>query len=1171
MPHLRIVHTGGDRFMILRPRTGQTSEARPVVPPAGFPVPGRPDSDLLQELQWYLESFLDYPFPPQTDLADRVLGALRDWGRQAFTALFDSGQARDWYTEAKRDGPDRLHLHVASNDPAVLAWPWEALYDPQTGYLARTAQIERRLDRAADPRPLSDKLPRDRINVLLVTARPFERDVRYQSVSRPLVELIRTRDLPVSVHLLRPPTFDRLRDHLAERPDYYHIVHFDGHGSYGPDPRMSGEAHLFQGPQGRLVFEDEKGQPHPVEAEDLSDLLALHCVPAVVLNACQSAMIDHRASEPFASVAAALLRAGVRSVAAMAYSLYVSGAEAFLPAFYRALVETGDVARAARAGRQHMSAHPDRVCARGRYPLEDWLVPVVYQQDPMDFSFAAEAMAIDDSERRGDSEEPDIPYGFIGRDGPILEMERALRRETPAVLVHGLGGVGKTTLARGFIHWLEATEGLGHGFFWVPFQEVRSADYVFDRMGEQVFGTEFLVLDPEAKTENLVRVLREHFFLMVWDNFESVHGEPGRAGRAALPGQDLERLRGFLKRLRGGRSKVLITSRDSEDWLGEDRRRLPLPGLAGEERWAFLDRVALSLGLEVKRDDPDLIRLMDYLGGHPLAMRVILPTLETRSPGQVAESLRSSLSASDLEGDEARAHLLACLRLAEEALPLDLRPLLVPLALHERFIAIDFLAGMAEQVDEAWTRERLDRFALTLAGRGLLFGIRGSIHEIHPALTGYLRAEVLPRASETDRTAWTRAFVHVMGTVADHFAPKELHEQRFVFQVHGAGFRAALDQAESLGMDVDFRALLQALAAFAQNEFRHAEAESLYQRLAQASRKAGKKEGEAAAFHQLGQVAEERRDFDNAEAWYEKAVVVFEKLGIEHHAASTYHHLGRVAQERRDFDNAEVWYKKSLAIKEKLGNEHGAAITYHQLGYVAQERRDFDNAEAWYKKALDIEEKLGNEHGAATTYHQLGIIAEERRDFGAAEAWYKKSLDIEEKQGNEHGAAITYHQLGRVAQERRDFDNAEDWYKKAVVVFEKLGIEHHAASTYHQLGYVAEERRDFDNAEAWYKKSLDIEEKLGNEHGAAQTYGQLGRLAALREHFIESGQWLVKCIQAFTRTRDPEGVARNTRNFLILYRSAPPDVQAELDVLWTAAGLGPLPRREEDMRDAISP
>src|SRR5262249_27250585 len=158
-----------------------------------------------------------------------------------------------------------------------------------------------------------------------------------------------------------------------------------GHGSYGENHTHSGSAHVLQGPEGHLIFENAKGQADPISADQLSVLLRQHHIPAIVLNACQSAMVDEGAKDPFASVAAALLKAGIRSVVAMAYSLYVSGAQEFLPAFYRDLFRTGSVAQAARSGRQRMLKENGRVCAQGRYPLDDWLVPVVYQQEPFDF------------------------------------------------------------------------------------------------------------------------------------------------------------------------------------------------------------------------------------------------------------------------------------------------------------------------------------------------------------------------------------------------------------------------------------------------------------------------------------------------------------------------------------------------------------------------------------------------------------------------------------------------------------------------------------------------------------------------------------------------------------------------------------------------------------------
>ncbi|NLX07529.1 MAG: tetratricopeptide repeat protein [Phycisphaerae bacterium] len=1191
------------RFQIVR--AGDDTKAVPagdVPSPAAVAVPGWPDGGLAQPLQWYLENFLDYPFSPDTERAERVQTVLQDWGRACFRGLFGGREAAVMLDHACGDGHENLVLQVASSDPQVLAWPWEALHDDGlSSPLGQLCRIERRVYQTADPQPMPENLPSDAVNILLVTARPFARDVRYRSISRPLVELIETRDLPAHVHVLRPPTFGRLCEHLRERPNFYHILHFDGHGSYGADPHSAVSLYALTA-QGQLVFEKPDGDPDPVPAEKLAPLLREFRIPAVVLNACQSGMIDGRAKNPFAGVAAALLQAGIRSVVAMAYSLYVSAAQEFLPAFYRRLFEAGNVAEAVRAGRQRMFHQDGRVCARGRFPLRDWLVPVLYQQQPHDFSFAAAAKKEKAKPAALPEEAADRenPYGFVGRDGAVLELERALRRPRPAILVHGLGGVGKTTLARGFVHWLSQTQGLGNGCLWISFVEVRSADYVINRMGEPIFGPNFAAHPIETRIDALAKALHEHPLLVVWDNFEVAKGIPAAGIPANLSDDDRDHLLALLKKLHGGQTKILITSRSEETWLGETRCPVSLSGLDGEERWEYCQAILDQLGKKVDREDMDQVELMALLDGHPLAMRVIVPKLAEMPAKAIAAALRSNLADLDLGQDESQRKLYATLAFAQTALPQADRNLLIGLALHERFLDASLLQHMAKQVDPQWTDQRLRAALDVLTNAGLLRNlVQGQIYELHPALTGYLRSTFLPSVAADLRDRWTRAFVDVMGTFADHLAPRPLHEQQLPFHIHQANLHSARNQALRLAMAVDCAALTQSLAAHAQNTRNWKEAERLFGSLAENCAARGDKKTEAATYHQLGIVAQERRDFAAAESWYRRSLEIEEKFGNERGAASTYlqlgtvalerrdfaaaeswyrrsleiteklgdeqgaaltyHQLGRVAQEHRDFAAAEMWYRRSLEIKEKPGDEHGAASTYLQLGTVALERRDFAAAESWYHRSLEIEEKLGDEHGAASTYHQLGIVAQERRDFAAAESWYHRSLEIEEKLGDEHSATMTYHQLGMVAEERRDFAAAESWYRRSLEIKEKLGNEHGAAITYHQLGMVAQERRDFPAAETWYRRSLPIWEKLGDEHGAASTCGQLGILAELQGRFEDSGTWLIKSILAFRLTHDQQGVEQGMRNFLILYRRAPEPLFPRLRAMWEDAGLGAFP------------
>ena len=157
-------------FEVVRVSDGKHCPAVLLKPPDGKMV-GASGMTLLQGLQWYLENFFNMPIEEFQYRADKIQTALKEWGRECFNVLF-KGNARDWYHDARQGGLENLTIKIAGDDPAVLTWPWEALYSDDDGFIAWQCRIERQLFKAPDLRPFTAALPMDQLNILYVIARP---------------------------------------------------------------------------------------------------------------------------------------------------------------------------------------------------------------------------------------------------------------------------------------------------------------------------------------------------------------------------------------------------------------------------------------------------------------------------------------------------------------------------------------------------------------------------------------------------------------------------------------------------------------------------------------------------------------------------------------------------------------------------------------------------------------------------------------------------------------------------------------------------------------------------------------------------------------------------------------------------------------------------------------
>ncbi|HEX5965754.1 MAG TPA: tetratricopeptide repeat protein, partial [Pyrinomonadaceae bacterium] len=1020
----------------------------------------------------------------------------------------------------------------------MLGLPWELLHDGEA-YLFQGAKPMRVRRRLPNTKVLDVPVVATPIRILLVTARPEDDEcgfLDHRTSALPLVEA--TESLPglVKIQILSPPTLPALRaelDRARSENKPYHVVHFDGYGGFDRELGMGGLC--FENPEDTDKLEN-RGHV-TVFTNELGPLLRDHRIPLVFLEACQTAQAE-KASE---SVASEFLKVGVASVVAMSHNLLLETTARFVRAFYKTLAEGERVGDAMLAGQRVLKDNTfrGRIFGAGEVRLEDWFVPVLYQEkdDPVLFKTTPAKQTQEDfraalAARLGDL--PPVPEtGFIGRSRELLTLQRLLREGKYAV-VRGQGGEGMTALAAEFARWMVRSQRMRRSAF-VSLETHGSQRAIVEAIGKQLVQKNF---SAEGDLENAIlqleRALREQPALLVLDNMESILPPPFVQNETAETSdadarQELKAILALCERLlNAGETRVLFTSREALPApFDAERHRRELYQLDYEDAVKLIERA-----LNAAADDggssgnaarEEIEQLVEAVHGHARTLAVLTPSLREYGVEATRKSLTDLMTQMEKKFSGSREKsVFASVELSLRRMSETNRNRARALAVFHGGVQVNVLRNMMQ-----WEEADVESLAGELIRTGLATPNDYDHLTLNPALCPYLRSVMDAPEFESLTTKWVEEMRSYVGFLVDE-QTKDAEAVATLTMLDVPNLFALLDLAQDrfdAEETIEIASLLYVL-------FQMAGRPRLLERIGQVRDSAaavptdkwtfGQFEAARTRIEEQLRAGRLREAFEAAQKLHQRAMEAGEKAypGSDYHLASACGTLASVMKTAGDskqalslLDEALKRFETIAAERPGIGAEEMAAKCFSERGDCLWTLGQLDEAKAAYEEAIRRYEQTGDQRGIASGKNQIGSICLVRGLYEDALKAFEEAVEPFEQLNEPNAIAVILLQIGKAYRHLGDREAAEDAYRESLAIAMQVGDVGQQANTLNELGILYQEMPGrLEEAAGFFRQAVNKSVETGDVTSEGFYRNSLADVARLLKQFDTARQEVVRAI-----------------------------------------------------------
>lgn len=251
---------------------------------------------------------------------------------------------------------------------------------------------------------------------------------------------------------------------------------------------------------------------------------------------------------------------------------------------------------------------------------------------------------------------------------------------------------------------------------------------------------------------------------------------------------------------------------------------------------------------------------------------------------------------------------------------------------------------------------------------------------------------------------------------------------------------------------------------------------------------------------------------------FELALQRVAREGTAEHAAEILRRLGNLRQQRGEWELAAELLEASRVIAERNGLDVHLAAALIGLAVVAQSRGDMLQAEWFYEQGGALAEVLGEERLATMAEQNLATLDSIRGDAAAALRRFEQALARSRRTGDLSTAAITLNNMGLAHVDLCDWHAADDCYRQAVALARELDLPATEARVVLNRAGLALKLHRWEEARECCAYACGILTRIGAVPSLAEAhkhygvlYRETGHAALAEEHLARARGLAAQC------------------------------------------------------------